>query len=216
MENEGVVVELVLNLLGIPPLNKIRNLSEKSKRKTKVTLIRKDKKPVNITEVLRKLENIVDIEETKEVVNEVKELYPITIVQGLYEGRIIIYGDMPGLLTHVFSEIIALANGLLDCEVPKRIVEELNKKLSDIRLNVQIFVVPGMPCVKACHMFAHIALALKNLRVEIIDANSHSEYFEERSNGALPLIIVNDDAKKTGSPWSYKEIKELLEKSVRS
>ncbi len=216
MENEEAVVGLILNLLGIPSLNKIGDLSEKSKEKTKVTLIRKDKKPANIIKVLEKLRNIVDIEETKEVVDEVKELYPITIVQGLYKGRMVIYGDMPGLLSYVFGEIIALANGLLDCEVPRNVVEELNKNISGRRLNVQIFVVPGVPCVKVCHMFSHIALVLESLRVEIIDVDSHGDYFEKYSNGALPLIIINDKVKKTGSPRSYKEIKELLEKSVRS
>ncbi len=215
MKNEEVVIELLLNLLGIPSLSKIRVLSEKSKGKTKVTLIVRDKKPANIVKVLEKLRSIVDIEEAKEIVDEVKELYPITIVQGLYEGRMIIYGDMPGLLSHVFSEIIALANGLLDCEVPVSIVKKLNENISDRKLHIQVFVVPGIPCVKACHMFSHVALALKNIRIEIIDVDTHSEYFEKYSNGALPLIIINEKTKKTGSPRNYKEVKELLETSIK-
>lgn len=215
MNGEEVLAELVLNLMGIPSLNRIRDLSKKSGEKIKVILIRNDKKPMNIIKVLEKLESVTDVEETKEIIDGVKELYPITIVQGLYEGRMIIYGDMPGLLSYVFGEIIALASGLLRCEVPDNVVKELNN-ISSRRLHVQIFVVPGIPCLKACHMFSHIALTLKNLRVEIIDVDTHSNYFEKHSNGALPLIIINDKIRKTGSPRNYKEIKELLRKSIRS
>ncbi len=211
MEDEAII-ELVLNLIGIPSLNKIIDLSVNSKRKTKVILVSEDKKPINIVRVLDKLKNIIELEERKDNINNIKNLRPATIIQGLYNERIVIYGDMPGLLSYVFGEIIALANGLLDHEVPESVVDEIDKDISNKGFNVQIFVVPGVPCVKACHMFAHMALVLKSLRVEIIDVDTHGSYFEKHSNGALPLIIINDNVKRTGSPRNYREIKELLKK----
>ncbi len=210
------VVDLILGLLGLPPLAKIKELSKKkSSRKVKVEIIHRGKKPENILKVLNELNDIVLVNELRKKIEGIRELYPATRVYGQYNGRVIIYGDMPGLLVYVFSEILALACGILDLETPTNIIEKLHEELSNNRqVNIQVFVVPGIPCVKACHMLSHMVLASPNIILEIVDIDTHSEYFEKYSDGALPLIVVNDRVRKTGSPKNYKELLELIKKST--
>ena len=211
---EEVVIDLILGMLGIPSFDKLRKLIKRHKSKIDVLLVYKDRKPDSIMKVLKEFNHIVNIREDKDLPSGVKELYPITIIYGLFNGRLRIYGDMPGLLSYVFGEILGLASGILESEVPREILRELKEKIRG-EINITIFVVPGIPCVRTCHMFSHIASRINKIYIEIIDADTHQEYFEEKySNGSLPLIIINNKIKRTGSPRNYREILTLLRKTL--
>ncbi len=209
---EKIVIDLILGMLGIPSFDKLRELVKKHSGKVDVVLVYKDRKPDNIVKILKEFNHIVNIRENEGLPSGVKELYPITIIYGLFNGRIKIYGDMPCPLSYVFGEILGLANGTLESEVPREVLKELEEKVKR-EINIAIFVVPGIPCVKACHMFSHIASRVNKIYIEIIDVDMHQEYFEKHSNGSLPLIIINNRVKKTGSPRNYREVLKLLEKA---
>ncbi len=212
---EETVIELILSMLGIPSLNRLKGLVKNYNGKVDITLVYKDKKPDNIIKILMGFGNIVNFREEKSLPRGIKELYPATIIYGLFNGRIRIYGDMPGLLSYVFAEILGLASGIVKPEINGETIKDF-KGGSRGNIDIMIFVVPGIPCVKACHMLSHLASVIEDIYIEIIDVNTHEEYFKKFSNGSLPLIVINNKVRKTGSPRNYREILALLKEITRN
>ncbi len=179
---------------------------------SKVEIRIANNKNTNVMRVLESLskinKSIVIIEDENIYLNDLPRSAPLTRIYGLYDGRVIIAGDLEDILIHGFKEYLALAGKAIDPAVPIRIRQTINS-YSKPRI-VKLFVVPGIPCLKAMHLLGHLAIVDSNLNTIIIDVHKLNDYYERYSKGALPLIIVDNSKSKIGAPRDIDELVELV------
>ena len=200
----------MLRLIGMPSAKTLNELVAKITSKVEIRIA--NNRNTNVMRVLENLsrinKNIIIIEDENIYLNDLPRSAPLTRIYGLYDGRVIIAGDLEDILIHGFKEYIALAGKAVDIVVPLRIRQIINS-YSRPRI-VRLFVVPGIPCLKAMHLLGHLAIVDNNLNIIIIDVHKLNDYYKKYSKGALPLIIVDDSKSKIGAPKDIDELVELV------
>jgi len=205
------VVDLILNLIGMPNTKKLDEMISKIKENVRVEVANHDK--TNIMKTLSdicRLNNKITIVVDREIhlEEDIPKNVPLTKIYGSYNGRVIIAGDLEEILTYGLKEYIALAGGSLEPLIPKRLKERL-ANINEKR-RVKLFVVPGVPCLKSMHLLGHLAIIDTMLEVIIVDVHKLADYYEKYSGGALPLIIINDKKSKIGAPKDIDELVEII------
>lgn len=200
----------MLRLIGMPSTKTLDELVSRIASKVEIRIA--NNKNTNVMRVLESLskinKSIVIIEDENIYLNDLPRSAPLTRIYGLYDGRVIIAGDLEDILIHGFKEYLALAGKAIDPAVPIRIRQTINS-YSKPRI-VKLFVVPGIPCLKAMHLLGHLAIVDSNLNTIIIDVHKLNDYYERYSKGALPLIIVDNSKSKIGAPRDIDELVELV------
>ena len=200
----------MLRLIGMPSTKTLDELVSRIASKVEIRIA--NNKNTNVMRVLESLskinKSIVIIEDENIYLNDLPRSAPLTRIYGLYDGRVIIAGDLEDILIHGFKEYLALAGKAIDPAVPIRIRQTINS-YSKPRI-VKLFVVPGIPCLKAMHLLGHLAIVDGNLNTIIIDVHKLNDYYERYSKGALPLIIVDNSKSKIGAPRDIDELVELV------
>ncbi len=137
---------------------------------------------------------------------------PVTIIYGLFNGRLTYNGWMCFRLFPAFLEGIALAGEAIPSEAPREAIE----KLGDVKADVKLLVSPKCPyCPKALHMLLHLAVEADGLNVEAYSIAGRREVLRAYGTRGVPALIVNEKLVKSGAPKSYEELADLIIQGAR-
>ncbi len=178
--------------LGLPLHDELEKALKNLRNEVKVVLIENRKKKSN--NLYKKIINEVHTKAKDKIkslslpLNKAKDYdipsTPALIIYGIFNGRLRFIGLMDELMEYMVKLSIAYAGKGLE-------LKDATKIVKTSRLTIDLYVVPGIPCLKTLKALLPLP-ACHNIILNVIDVRENKELAVRYPGSGLPLTVVRE------------------------
>ena len=131
---------------------------------------------------------------------------PRLVVGGLLGGRLEFYGGIPDVLVGVLGEALLQASGAVGPECPRRV--------KPVKANVVLYVVAGIPCLRAGSLLVRLVRCWSELRAWVVEVKAYEKWFGKKPVEETPSLFVNGEYAASGAPSNLNALAKVIRESV--